>query len=392
MSHVAKCLAVKDALALRGHDVLIAVSHNRSRFLQKLSINHYVLPDIQENDKAGLPTVEWFRSPQRIIDCINAEIKLLKEYKPDRILGVFRFTLKVSAQIADIPYDSLICGCMIPDSQEVLGFANGEPGIEAQQIILNGFYRYAGIKTSMALKAFGLDEIRDIRYMLKGVRTFLWDFPEFVPLPKNSDIIHVGPITWNHWQYDHMDIDTIADSRYPLAIAAFGTCMAHAATAKRIILLLLELGYKVLLAAGGQKEFLNIIPDEPRVTTHIFAPLDKLFPHTSLLISHGGQMTVFEALRNKIPVLIMPLQPEQAHSGVCLERIGCGSRLLPPQVFQGNSNVYIDALNCMTDNEIKSIITGLVNNQKTKKHLTEVKEIIDQYNGIEKLATMLEAA
>jgi UDP:flavonoid glycosyltransferase YjiC (YdhE family) len=390
LSHVAKCLAIKEALVDRGHDALVAVSEKSSRFLQKQNIAHHVLPDIQENDGAGMPTVEWFRDHLGIIDCINAEVALLKEYKPDRVLGVFRFTVKASARIADIPYDSLTCGCMTPDSQEVLGFVDGERGRESQQIILNGFYRYAAIKTSMALASFGLDAVSDVRYMLKGERTFLWDIPEFFPLSRKPDIIYIGPITWNHWQYDRMDIGTIVDGNLPLAIIAFGTCMAQASSAKRIIKILLELGYKVLVAAGGQKEFLNIMPDDPRVIVHTFAPLHKLTPHASLLICHGGQMTVFEALQNKTPVIVMPFQPEQAHNGVCLERIGCGRRLVPPQLFQGNSGVYIDALNSMTDDKIKSAMTGLVNNLQRTKRLAEIKEALGQYKGAEKLAMMLE--
>lgn len=391
LSHVAKCLAIKEVLYGRGHDALIAISRRNAGFLQKLKIDHCALPDIQENDEAGLPTVEWFRYPQYIIDCINAEIDLLKRYKPDRILGVFRFTIKASAMIVNIPYDSLVCGCMIPDSHEVLGFANGDSGAEAQRIILKGFFSYAAQKMSKALSSFKIDKISDIRFMLKGGRTFLWDFPEFLPLPTRSDIIHIGPITWNHWQYDNIDIDAIVGSRVPLAIVAFGTCTARANTIRRIIQILLELGYQVLLAAGGKKELLNLMPNNPRIITCTFAPLHKIFPHTSLLISHGGQMTVFEALQNKIPVLVMPFQPEQAHNGVCLERIGCGRLLVPPQPFQGNSNVYSDMLDRMTDDEIKSIITGLVNNQQTTKRLAEIKEIINQYKGVEKLAAILEA-
>ncbi|MBI4839439.1 MAG: glycosyl transferase [Nitrospirae bacterium] len=306
-------------------------------------------------------------------------------------MGIFRFTIKASAQIAGIPYDSLACGCMIPDSQEVLGFVNGERGREAQQIILNGFYRYAAIKTSMALAAFGLEEISDIRYMLKGKRTFLWDFPEFLSLSPKKDIIHVGPILWKHWPYDKINIANLNSGKHPLAVVAFGTCAPHIVVIKRITRILLELGFEIILAAGGQKEILNIMPDEPLVTACNFAPFYKIIPLASLIVSHGGQMTVFEALQNKVPVLVMPSQPEQAHSGACLERIGCGRRLVAPQLFQGNPDVFIEALARMSDNEIKSVITGLVNNPQTTKCLAGIKKVIKQYKGVEKLATMLEA-
>ncbi len=87
LSHVAKCLAIREELLVRGHEARVAVSRRHSCFLDKFSLDHAVLPDIQENDESGFPSVEWFRQPKHIIDCINAEVALLKEFQPDRVLG-----------------------------------------------------------------------------------------------------------------------------------------------------------------------------------------------------------------------------------------------------------------------------------------------------------------
>ncbi len=126
LSHIAKCLVIKNAFESKGHQVFLACSQMRAPFLRALGVEHHVLPDIQDVDGASLPTFAWFRSPQVINDCIRAELALMKKLKPDRILGVFRFTGKISAWLAGIPYDSLICGCMIPECLEVLGL-QGEP-------------------------------------------------------------------------------------------------------------------------------------------------------------------------------------------------------------------------------------------------------------------------
>jgi UDP:flavonoid glycosyltransferase YjiC (YdhE family) len=390
LSHIAKCLSIKDCLIARDHEVSIAVSNRHSEFLGRLGCEHHVLPDIQESDEAGFPTFDWFRKPKRIADCIRAEVDLLKKLRPDRVLGVFRFTIKASAQIADVPYDSLVCGCMLPDSMEVLGFARYDPGIETQKEYLDTFFRYAGGKTSCALKSLGLPEIDDIRHFLKGERTFLWDFPEFMPLPHKKDIIHVGPITMNQWPSYKVDIDTIFGRGLPLAVVSFGTCVTRAAIVERIVQLLLELGYQVLVAAGGQKELLNVMPSEQLVTTCLFAPLNDIFPKASLLVSHGGQMTVFESLYNKVPVVVMPSHPEQAHSGVCLERIGCGKRLIPPQLFISDPGVYINEFNRMGDDELLLSIDDLANNPQTPKQLAEISEVISKFKGAETIASMLE--
>jgi hypothetical protein len=208
----------------KGHEVLVAVNRKHSQFLLELEVDHNVLPDIQEIDGAPSPTTAWFKEPRRIIDCIDAEVALLKEYKPDRVLGIFRFTSKASTQLARIHYDSLMCGCMLPNSPEVLGFAKGEAGIDLQRENINGFFQYAGAKFSLALTSLGLDRIGDIRQMLKGNRTFLWDFPGFLSIEKEKNVIHVGPIFWDDWAHNSNDDPELLKNDHPLAVITFGTC------------------------------------------------------------------------------------------------------------------------------------------------------------------------
>lgn len=378
-----------ELLKSAGHEVHLAVSINHAAFLDNLNIKYHLLSDIQETDNGGFPSFKWFSNIENISRCIEAEVALIKKIKPDRILGVFRFTLYASAQIANVPYDSLICGCMIPESQEILGFKGDEPDANLQQTFLNNFFRFAGKKLSLALKKFGLTAIDDIRCVLKGERTFLWDFPEFMPLEHQPNIIHVGPISLHHWPYDSVDLDPILDSNNPIAVISFGTCVTDSPTVLRIIELLLDLDYKVIVAAGGQREMACIKPSDPRVVFMNYAPLHKIFPHTSLLVTHGGQMTVFEALQHKIPVLVMPLQPEQAHNGVCLERIGCGKRLIPATAFSGFPEDYLKVFQQRSADDLKAEITSLITNPHNQENLTKIKQAIDNYHGAQTLIKYL---
>ncbi len=390
LSHVAKCLVIRRALLDRGHEVRVAVNGKHSLFLKKLSIEHFVLPDIQESDDSGFPSVEWFRHPDDIAECVRQEVSLLKAFRPDRVLGVFRFTLKAAAKIAGVPFDSLVCGCMTPASGEILGFDENEPGRDIQRVVLDGFYRYAGRQANQAFASFGFDHaIGDIRETLLGERTFLWDFPEFSPVPETKGVIHVGPLSWKGWPYDPIDMGEVVSKEGPLAVVAFGTCTVNLPSVQRIITSLLALGFRVLVAGGGRKEFLNLAAN-PRVTTCTFAPLHEILPHASLLVTHGGQLTIFEGLQSQVPVVVMPFQPEQAHNGVCLERIGCGVRLIPPHVFQGDPAVYIRALEQMNDGEIESRITGLTDNPALKMRLERTRSILNRYKGVDTIADSLE--
>jgi UDP:flavonoid glycosyltransferase YjiC (YdhE family) len=88
----------------------------------------------------------------------------------------------------------------------------------------------------------------------------------------------------------------------------------------------------------------------------------------------------------------MPFQPEQAHNGVCLERLGCGRRLIPSQCFQGNPAVYLDALNRRSDAELAADIAGLTDDPAVPERLAAVKAIMDGYRSVDAAADRLEVA
>ena len=140
LSHILKCLSIADILLSHGHDIFIAVASKHSAFLKKSGYEHYILPDIQESDNESFPSFKWFSSIDRIIHCIQAQTDLLQKLNPDRVLGVFNFTLHISARLADIPYDSLICGCMLKESNDILGFHGDEPDLTSQQTNVDTFF------------------------------------------------------------------------------------------------------------------------------------------------------------------------------------------------------------------------------------------------------------
>ena len=209
-------------------------------------------------------------------------------------------------------------------------------------------------------------------------------------IPEQENVFHVGPLFWNEWSHDSLKINITPDDSKPLAILAFGTCNGDIGLITRMIDILSDLRYKIIVAAGGQEEIVSMLKDESRVHTYLFAPIEKLLPHASLVVCHGGQMTIFEALTHEVPVVVLPFHPEQAHNGICLERIGCGRMLVPTCRFVGTSSVYIAMLDEITDEKIKSMMIELVDNPETKKNLKRFKNVLAQYNGLETITSWLE--
>lgn len=389
LSHVAKALALRQVLEERGHEVFLAVSASRAQFLDRLGQDRYfVLPDIQEADAAPLPGFAWFR-PERIQACVSAEVALMKQLQPDAVLGVFRFTGPLSAALANVPYDSLICGSMTPAFRGVLGFDANEFGAEDQAEAMRSFRRACAHRMRPAIAALRLPPVDDAWELLVGRRTFLWDYPEFQPLPITPGYCHVGPIHWAQWPRQEVDAAGLEKLRGSIAFVSFGTGSVPASLLKHLINVLWSMGYSVALALGGQSAV--GLPHAPeRLAVFEFLPVEIAFAHAKLLICHGGQGLVFEALRQRLPIFVLPMQPEQAQNGVCVERMGCGERLLRSVVFQGQADSYETAFLARPAHEVAAQITKCLDNEQVPLQLALASRNISGYNGAADLATLLE--
>jgi UDP:flavonoid glycosyltransferase YjiC (YdhE family) len=392
LSHIAKGLAVAEVLQAKGHEVLLGVSEARAAFLEGRGVPWRVLPDLQDSDRSGYPTVAWFRDPRRLEACILAEVALMEAFRPDRVLGVFRFTARASTHLAGVPYDALNCGCMLPEYEEILGFAPEDPGREEQAFYLRAFFGFAGNRASRALEKLGLAPVPDLRSLLKGDRTFLWDIPEFAPLPAGTAATYVGPVLWHGWSQDALDVEALLAASHPLAIVTFGTCVNSARASCRLVSVLLDMGFQVLLAAGGQTTLLDEVPRHPRLTVCNFAPLHLLYPRAALTVCHGGQLTLFEALAGRSPVLVLPLQPEQAHNGLCLARLGCGRSLVAPQPFLGHTRAYTDAFEALDDGALRSLIETFLAAPGLDDRLASAQALLQAYQGVQTLASWMEGS
>ena len=388
LSHIAKSLAISDSLEKRGHESFIGVAPSRSGFMKSTGRKFFTLPGIQESDNAPLPTLNWFRDPRRVLECIRAEAELIKKTRADRVLGIFRFTAGAAARLAGVPYDSLVCGCMLQDCGEVLGYANGDPGADEQGKYMDLFFRHLARKMNVCLDMLGLGQIDDIREALKGERTFLWDFPEFMPVRGGDGVVHIGPVSWNGWSCDGFDPSVVADSKRPLAIIAFGTGTVPLECIIRLIKVLVREGFRVVFAAGGQEQVLGDLPELEHLLKLNYAPLREILPHASVIITHGGQMTIFESLARRVPALVIPFQPEQMHNGLCLERIGCGRRLIAAGPFRGDTRIYQQTLDSCTDADIVSAISSLLNG-RTRAALEKIGGMMKKYRGVELLSELL---
>ena len=61
LSNFARCIATRETLVNKGHEILIALAQKHSQFLLQIDADLNVLSDIQEIDGAPSPTTAWFK-------------------------------------------------------------------------------------------------------------------------------------------------------------------------------------------------------------------------------------------------------------------------------------------------------------------------------------------
>lgn len=390
LSHLAKCLALREVMLTRGHDVFLAVSRARGPFLDRLGVEHLVLPDIQESDGNPSPTFAWFR-PARVETTVRAEVAMLRRLRPDRVLGVFRFTGALSAALAGVPYDSLVCGCITPACTETLGFAPGEP-FERQQYEALRFFRQACVRRiGPLLDALGLPPANDLWQLLLGERTFLWDIPELQPLQPMAGLRHVGPIRWAGWPRPHFDQAAFERLRDPVAYVTFGTGGFRAERARRIVAALQRLGFSAAVGAGGPFDPRDWPASSPDFAIFELLPAEVALERARVMACHGGQGILFEAMRRAVPALVLPFQPEQMQNGRCVERLGCGLRLARSIAFPVETPAEAgDGFLEMPLGRIAQKIEEFLDDPKTRRRCAEAAEIVRRYDGLASLASLLE--
>jgi UDP:flavonoid glycosyltransferase YjiC (YdhE family) len=387
LSHTARGLVLRQRLLARGHEVMLVTGQRGARLLDSMSA--WVLPDLGDVDGAAAPGVDWFR-PQNFARCLRAEADLLCKLRPDRALGIFRLTGSSAAKLAGVPYDALVCGCVMPECPAVLGI-DGDHAMESAQARTFGMFRgYCAKLAARVLEPLGLQPPRDIWELLRGQRTFLWDFPEFLPMPPQADVRHVGPIWCDQWPNAGFDAARVAQLPSPRAVVAFGTSHGRQDVVRQFVRLLLEIGWSVVLAAGGQRELLDDLPAGDRLAAFEFVPLDKTLPMADVVVCHGGQGVIFDALRCAVPILVVPSQPEQAHNGVCLERLGCGRRVFASRLYWGQPYSYASELQALDGGALAAILQNLLGNPSLPHRLAEMSACIRRYDGAAALAPFLE--
>ena len=342
-SHLSRPLAVAAELRSQGHEVLFAGESPKTSYIAKQGFEVLPLaePDPDQlygNIRAGKLR---FIADDELERLIEADLELYKQAKPDVILADGRFSSAVSAQLAGIthaaivnvssteyralPYVPIFDKIPAPGGsgmRTALDRVNLALEMRIFDTVMSSFSRWS--------RKHGLKHRVTATNCLAGVNlTLLPDVPEYFPtrnLPANYK--YVGPINWT--------TDTpppewwpLEDDGRPLIYLTMGTT-GTPELFRAVYEALVSEPYRIVATTGGQLEG---FPPAENFHHAVFINGGLVLEQSRMVICHGGNGTIYQALGHATPILGMPTIPDQAYNMRRVSALGLGISMDAKQVI-----------------------------------------------------------
>jgi MGT family glycosyltransferase len=110
---------------------------------------------------------------------------------------------------------------------------------------------------------------------------------------------------------------------------------------RRMIGILAETPHRYVVSKGPQAELIELADN---MWGEEFVPQPAILPHVDLVITHGGNNTMTEALHHGTPMVVLPLFWDQYDNAQRIHELGFGIRLAPYECSAEELTAAIDKL------------------------------------------------
>lgn len=285
-------------------------------------------------------------------------VKLIEEVQPSVVVADFAFLgAGIAADRAGIPWVSvyhaglLHAGPGVPPAGSGLSIGSPLPWrarvIARIQDLLRG-YVYASLQR--ARRRFGLSDAGPVDALWSSPWLTLILTAAEVEAPRNPmppGTFFVGPCLGERPKTpEAFPFHLLANGR-PRVYVSMGTVFNRRPTVFRQIVRGLSRDFQVVVSAGACGKNLSDLQDPPNVLIFKQVPQLELLPLVDVVVSHGGNNTVTEALAAGRPLLVMPQGGEQDSNASRVTWLGAGLRanghhVSPAEVRKGVMRLATD--------------------------------------------------
>jgi len=350
MSHFFRSLRLAEALQNK-YEVYMRHTDKYAHWLEKSGLNVFNCIDFNPEtslEKLGEYDFSWLN--QNMLEGIFSEqVKIIKKYKPALVIGDTSFSLKMASEFSNVPYISILNGYFtryykltreLSPTHPVEKYISRVP-----DFILRPIVRYKEAENfNIILKEF--NKVRD-KYNLRTTNHYLeeiegdyniiCDLPEVFPQKTLPDNFHfIGPLLNGIHMSNRFEKEILDPQKRTILVT-----LGSSDNWERFSFLNNnEFSKYNIIIAGNNSNIMHA----PFLIKTPFVDFSELSPLVDLIICHGGNGTLYNALANKTPVLCLSSHPEQYWNAKRISDLGYGQSLekINPETYSDVINHWIN--------------------------------------------------
>lgn len=392
LSHVSRPLAIAVELRRRGHEIVFAGEGSKIAFIEKegFPIAPLYEPDPQElygNIRQGKLR---FVSDSDINKMLAADSELYSAIRPDLVLSDGRFTAPISCHIASITHAAIVN--VSSTEYRALPYVPLfewlpkviAPRNSAFWEVLDRLNLFLEMRIfDRAMRTFTVlsrqhklpKTITATNCLVGKDLTLLPDIPEYFStrnLPSNYH--YIGPLTLQQPRAMPGWWDNVIKQKKNIIYITMGTT-GLCEFFEKTVDCFRGIDAIIIITTGGQAGISGTLPENIYVEEYLDG--DVVMAAASLVVCHGGNGTIYQALQQGKPIVGIPNIPDQQFNMRQVERLGVG--------------VTVAWLNFVRDaNTLLGAITNVLTNQAYVVNARRIQKILQKYNAPILAADLLE--
>ncbi len=335
LAHVARPIALARAIAPAGHQLLLACDPRYDAFTaagpwQRTPLRS--IPSAQFNDALARGTPVYDLATLQAY--VDEDLRILRDFQPDLVVGDFRLSLSVSARLAGVPYMTIANAYWTPFYKggyalPVIPLSRALP-LPLAAALFHTFRPLAFIPHCVPMNRLRARHgLTSLGHNLRRVYTdadhlLIPDLAELFALDGAGDACtHVGPLMWAPTLPAPDWWDEPVDAALGSVYVTLGSS-GNAGLLPMILEALQDLPVRVIASTAGAAAP-DRVPANARLAAYL--PGDEAARRSRLMISNGGSLGTQQALAAGIPTLAVASNMDQFMNMAPLETAGAGLTL-----------------------------------------------------------------
>lgn len=352
LAHVVRPLQLASQLDPSHFEVRFACDPRYQHLVENKALEHLPIHTI--------PTEQFLKrvykagplfSLEELQAAVREDLQLITRVKPDVLVGDFRLSLGISAELAGVPYLALSNAhwspkahlpCPVPD-HPLVRLLGVRVMRQILRVTLPLFFGLQAKHFNRLRRAYGLQPVEGRgahEVFTRGTRTLYLDIPELYGNESLSDSeTFIGPVFWEpdvslpDWW------DSLPEDKPRVFVTPGSSGNAEATT--QLIRILSEMDVSVIIATAGRTPTTSL----PRgAFAADYLPGRAITRKADLVVCNGGSPMVYLALSQGTPVLGLPVNLDQYYVMDAIERIGAGRSIRVAEVRRRAASTISDLL------------------------------------------------